>query len=109
MVTAFQTTVIADVYGNGDVTEDITFFGLLFEGDLLIGSNDSAGFAKETVVCILGRVHAGLRSVMNSTIVSHNCRLPSVNYFTYEGVSAEIAGSHPTTHHLRRSKIQSRV
>jgi len=50
MVPAFQTAVLTGVHGNGDMTEDITFFGLLFEGDLLIGSNDSAGFAKETVV-----------------------------------------------------------
>ena len=46
-VTVFQTTVIADVQGNGDVTEGITFFGLLFERDLLIGSNDSPGLQKK--------------------------------------------------------------
>jgi hypothetical protein len=86
MVPAFQTTVLTGVHGNGDMTDDVTFFGMLFEGDLLISSNDSSGFAKEAVVCVLGRVHAGLRSVMNSTIVSHNGRLPSVNYFTYEGL-----------------------
>jgi hypothetical protein len=75
------------------MTEDVTFFGMLFEDDLLIGSNDSPGFAKEAVVCVLGRVHAGLRSVRNSTIVSHNCCLPSVNDFTYEGASAKILGT----------------
>ena len=105
MVPAFQTTVITDVHGNGDVTKDITFLGLLFERDLLIGSNDSSGFAKETVVCVLGRVHAGLRSVMNSTIVLHNCRTPSASYFTYGGARPRLRNGPPCSGVRHRNDV----
>ena len=54
MVPALRAAVITNVHGNGDMTEDVTFFGMLFEGDLLIGSNDSPGFAKRNNGLCLG-------------------------------------------------------
>jgi len=90
MVPAFQPTVLTDLHGNGNTTKDVTFFGMLLEGNLSIGSNDSPGFAKETVVFVLGLVHAGLRSVMNAKTVSHKLSGFNVNYFTYEDASADV-------------------
>jgi len=62
VVPTFQSTKITGVHNDCNATKDVTFFGMLLEGDLLVGSHDAANFAKEAAICFLKCRHAWLCS-----------------------------------------------
>ena len=65
VVPTFQSTKITGVHNDCDATKDVTFFGMLLEGDLLIGSHNAADFAKEAAIRFSKCEHAWLCSFVN--------------------------------------------
>jgi hypothetical protein len=62
VVPTFQSTKITGIHNDCNATKDVTFFGMLLEADLLIGSHDAANFAKEAAIRFLKCEHAWLCS-----------------------------------------------
>src|SRR5437867_2131466 len=65
VVGSLPAAVVADVHGNRDTAENITFVSPLLEGDLLIAPDQVANLAKNTALDVTWRAHDPQQPVRN--------------------------------------------